>query len=195
MTTWDRDRVVELAVKIDGWMDRDELAWLYDRAKEVPQGGVWVEVGCWKGRSFMATAMGLPSKAEFHAIDTWGGDNSSEAHWESREIPGWILAHFRLAVTGLKAIRVHDCPTVLIYHTPIKLVCHNLPAIDAVFLDGLHDHDSLTDDIDAVLPHVRSGGLIAGHDIHLESVQRAVDEKFPNAQPGAKNIWFTYKDK
>lgn len=192
---WNRDRVIELAVKIDGWMDRDELGWLYDRAQEVPKDGVWVEVGCWKGRSFFATAMGLPHPSMFHAIDTWNGDPSAESHWEPRAIPGWLLRHFQLTSSAVQIIRAPNVPGVWVHRGTSQTVAPTLPQVDAIFIDGLHDYDSVRGDIETLYPLLKPGGLFAGHDYHLTSIQRAVQKDFPNVQIGAKNIWYVYKDR
>lgn len=50
--------------------------------------------------------------------------------------------------------------------------------VDFVYVDGLHDFDSVMQDIRAWYPKVRSGGVIAGHDYseeYLPEVKRAVD--------------------
>jgi Methyltransferase domain len=39
-------------------------------------------------------------------------------------------------------------------------------SLDAVFVDGLHEHEPCLADIDAYLPKIRSGGLMFGHDLH-----------------------------
>jgi hypothetical protein len=49
---------------------------------------------------------------------------------------------------------------------------------DFVYIDGLHEFESVSQDIGLWYPKVRSGGIIAGHDYHpdLQDVVRAVDE-------------------
>ena len=70
-------------------------------------------------------------------------------------------------------------------------------SLDLVFIDGLHDFDNVTLDINLWLPKVRSGGILCGHDYGQKSiyppvgktaiieVTEAVDKIF-----GADNIDF-----
>ena len=66
-------------------------------------------------------------------------------------------------------------------------------SLDFVFIDGSHDTDSVCADIDAWLPKVKAGGIIAGHDYktHRE-VQIAVNSRLPHAQKRGAS-WLFYK--
>lgn len=59
-------------------------------------------------------------------------------------------------------------------------------SLDLVYLDGDHSYDGVRSDIDAWLPKVRSGGILAGHDFahYFPGLMRAVLESFP-----ALNVW------
>lgn len=48
--------------------------------------------------------------------------------------------------------------------------------VDFVYLDGLHDYENVKTDIAAWRPKIRSGGLLAGHDINMDGVRLALDE-------------------
>jgi len=66
--------------------------------------------------------------------------------------------------------------------------CGSVPAsgfypdrfLDAVFIDGDHAYPSVIADIDAWLPKVRPGGILAGHDYtpEIPDVVRAVHDRF-----------------
>lgn len=54
-------------------------------------------------------------------------------------------------------------------------------SLDFVFIDGLHDYDSVKADIEAWYPKVRYGGIVSGHDYYQGKsgkmgVMKAVDE-------------------
>ena len=51
-------------------------------------------------------------------------------------------------------------------------------SLDAVYIDALHDYESVKADIIAWRPKLRAGGILAGHDYgpHAPGVVRAVDE-------------------
>ena len=50
--------------------------------------------------------------------------------------------------------------------------------VDFVYLDGNHKTDALVEDIDAWKPKIRKGGIIAGHDINMQSVHDALAKRF-----------------
>lgn len=61
-------------------------------------------------------------------------------------------------------------------------------SVDVVYIDADHEYESVSADIDAWLPKVRSGGFIGGHDYHdgFLGVRRAVDERM--------TLWATFCD-
>ena len=63
------NQAFEIAEHIEGWSKRIELLWLFHAAQNVPVGGLWIEIGSWKGRSMLTTVAGLPRNATFLAID------------------------------------------------------------------------------------------------------------------------------
>lgn len=61
--------------------------------------------------------------------------------------------------------------------------------LDFVFIDADHIEPSVRKDIEAWRPKVRSGGMLMGHDVHLPSVRRAVDDLCPGWQHLEQEIW------
>ena len=188
----EKSRVIELACKIDGWMDTNEMEWLYDQAAAVPAGGVWVEVGCWKGRSFLPTAMGINGDATLWAVDTFEGDARCPAHWDGREVPNWVYDHFRITIDAIRRLRGVAAPVMKI------LRCSSMQAsfgfqtksVNGVFIDASHFYDSVSADIKAWMPLIKPGGIISGHDFSYPDVERAVKELVPNWEQGPKTIWW-----
>lgn len=72
-----------------------------------------------------------------------------------------------------------------------------IPAIDLIFLDALHDYESVKQDIALWWPKVRIGGMLAGHDFNHQwpGVERAVAEAFDLMQIGvaSDSVWFIIK--
>jgi predicted O-methyltransferase YrrM len=69
-------------------------------------------------------------------------------------------------------------------------------SIEIVFIDAAHEYEPVKEDINAWLPKVRNGGLIAGHDYLLPSVKKAVDEIFGNRvmfRDAMENCWIVQK--
>jgi predicted O-methyltransferase YrrM len=72
-------------------------------------------------------------------------------------------------------------------------------SLDFVFIDAIHTYEAVSEDLQAWVPKVRVGGLIMGHDISWEGVQRAVSE-FGAANnlavyrsPSTSDVWFCQK--
>jgi predicted O-methyltransferase YrrM len=170
---------VDAAERIEGWMDRAELQWLYATAQKMD---TIAELGSWKGRSSYALAAGV--RERLYCVDTFRGSAAEleTNHAEAKE--GRILHQFMLNLAEL------------IHHKVITVVCdHNeaapqMPDVDMVFLDGSHDYVSVLANIKAWKPKARK--LFAGHDINWPGVARAVAESFPG-EPlywAAGSIWF-----
>ena len=65
--------------------------------------------------------------------------------------------------------------------------------LDFVYIDADHSYEEVKKDIDLWLPKIRKGGIIGGHDMHLEDVQKAVAEKFPQYDHFL-NEWYAIKE-
>lgn len=69
--------------------------------------------------------------------------------------------------------------------------------LNFVFIDGDHSYAATTNDIICYWPKVKSGGIFAGHDINLKSVQDAVmnffGEKVNQIKIVENNAWFFVK--
>jgi predicted O-methyltransferase YrrM len=47
---------------------------------------------------------------------------------------------------------------------------------DLVFHDGAHDHATVKQDLETILPQIRNQGMLLVHDVDLEEVRTAVEE-------------------
>lgn len=56
--------------------------------------------------------------------------------------------------------------------------------VDMVFVDGAHQYDECCGDIEAWLPHIEPGGIIAVHDYNKEMLPRTDDGPHWRAWPG-----------
>lgn len=167
---------------IPGWFDYSAL---YDRVvAEAKDGDVFVEVGCWLGRSVGHLAkrvqesgkkitlwavdhgFGTPSPVEtpLHspALTAFGGNVMGRMAWNLRECGVYDLVH-PLIVPSVRAA---------------KLFADG--CLDFVFLDAAHDFVNVTEDLHAWWPKIRPGGLLAGHDYDQgwTGVRQAVDSFF-----------------
>lgn len=153
---------VKVSAEIEGWFDFRDV---YDYvAKTLPNGGTFVEVGAWKGKSAVYLADRLKDLGKEFApdcVDSFKGDDDTGK--------SDILAEF-MANTQSRGIgyTVGDSANSSQWH-PDK-------GLDGCFIDAAHDYESVKADIAAWLPKVKEGGFFGGHDIDSEGVLRAVTE-------------------
>lgn len=67
--------------------------------------------------------------------------------------------------------------------------------IDMLYVDADHDYAPTKANIEAWLPHVREGGIIAGHDYdpQFPGTIKAVNEMFPDGVNVESQVWWTVK--
>jgi len=68
-------------------------------------------------------------------------------------------------------------------------------SLDFVFIDADHSYESVKKDIIAWVPKLKPGGLLSGHDIHLEGVLKAVKELTVNwTDTEVNHVWCCKKE-
>jgi hypothetical protein len=167
-------------LSIPGWMEPDELQWLYDRASEMDS---VVEIGCYQGRSTFALLQGC--KGPVYAVDPWidimrnGSDNLA-----------LFLANLcrRLDLSAWRRLIPVLLPSA---EAALAVDAHARSRFDMVFIDGDHSYESVKQDIELWLPKTRK--LICGHDFgnpDYPGVEKAVVERFGDAVTrGPGLIW------
>lgn len=171
---------------IHGWFDYQRL---YDEALDRVRGpAVFVEVGCWLGRSTAYMAEEIKRRlldVDFYAVDTWRGkltDDGGKIDQDGDDMLPTFLRNMSRA-------------GVIDYVRPLQMDSVEAAArfedrsLDFVFIDGDHEHASVCADIRAWLPKVKRGGVIAGHDIDRESVCRAVSDTLRGRARKWEHCW------
>ncbi len=164
---------------IEGWFtDADAKA--YERiVSELPRrGGHVIEIGAWMGRSCaclieLCNAAGKTPRIT--VVDTFtGSDNDPNQPRIVKEHGGSVLNVF------MANIKPYNYGVLIMKYESVaaaKLVKN--ASLNAVFIDANHDYEYVAPDIKAWLPKLKTGGIIAGHDIcgmGHEGVIRAVNE-------------------
>lgn len=68
-------------------------------------------------------------------------------------------------------------------------------SLDFVFIDADHSYEAVRKDILTWSKKVREGGMICGHDVNMEGVQKALKELIPNYKKVNKdNCWEASKE-
>jgi predicted O-methyltransferase YrrM len=137
-----------------------------------------VELGVWEGALFGYLLAAFPDLHltgvdRWLAIGTYAGKDMANAEAKARKIleahPG--RARLLKEDTVMASLGIPD------------------ESLDFVFIDASHDTESVTADIRAWFPRVRSGGALTGHDANWPSVQAALDEQLPGWQLLGGNVW------
>lgn len=165
---------------VPGYMASHELAVLNALASTLPKKGVWVEVGTWAGRSLLATGKGLDPSCHIIAVDDLRGVENP---------PDETVRQYLSDVISFLSQRLE-----LADHLELQSAqaANNFgkASVDAVFIDGSHDYESVLLDLKAWKPKLAKGGFLVGHDHYLPDVRRAVNEVLPGAYSiHATSLW------
>ncbi len=169
-----------------------DFADIYDRAvAEVADGGVFVEVGSFLGRStaYLADAVRRSGKSvTLYAVDTWEGadDITGRMAGEMQQDGFPLYERFVANVAACGLTR---------YVRPVR--CDSVAAadrfadgsVDFVFIDADHSCEAVYADIAAWWPKVKPGGVIAGHDYDERGVKTAVDAVFGPGHATSLRSW------
>lgn len=164
---------------------------LYSKFVELmSDGSVFVEVGCWKGKSISYMGVEVVNSGKnikCYAVDTWRG--SAEHQWDV------LIREDKLYDLFLENIKPISHVITPVRKPSIEAAKDFADgSIDIVYIDANHDYEEVKKDIEAWLPKIKKGGIISGHDYGgWPGVTRAVNEAFPlgifHSPTGA--TWYT----
>jgi predicted O-methyltransferase YrrM len=155
-----------------------------------------VELGVWKGHSISYLADQCRGwEPKIYAVDLWEDVYSfskqggyKKPHTKDEQIPRIYQEYNKtLKKTGTR----HLIEDIKGYSWEVARQFDD-DTIDFVFIDADHAYESVCKDIQAWLPKVRKGGIIAGHD-YVDSwagVVQAVDEHFDKVNTAEGNVWW-----
>ena len=163
---------------IDGWFNFQE-PYSY-AAKIFPDNSVFVEIGCWKGKS--TTYLGVElinsnkNNTKLFCIDTWGenddGEYDNELSLQNKTLYDEFLRNIKpLQDNKLEIISIKDRSD-----NAYKTFDDN--SIDFLYIDGSHLYENVKKDIELYFPKMKPNSIMAGHDWQSEDVVRAVEEFF-----------------
>lgn len=169
----------------------------------------FVEVGCKEGRTTGHILKTVPDSRVI-AIDPWisnpapkNGDPTREDYekWDFAKIEREFWANVgenkdrccMIRATSEEAAKGH-----FEMHTgPFGYASNCVRELDLVFIDALHDYESVKQDIALWWPKVRIGGMLCGHDFNHQwpGCEHAVAESFNLMQIGiaSDSVWFIVK--
>ncbi len=162
-------------VSLEGLIHAEEGERLRSLASAVPSGLTIVEVGSYKGQStaYLATGSREGNGVEVAAVDLW-------------EEPGAVVSQrhrYQARETHLAFLRQIDLAGVSDLVNPYQGASAHVAGwwrnpVGLLFIDATHTYDGVKADLDAWLPHVVSGGVVALHDWcdRFPGVARAAEE-------------------
>jgi predicted O-methyltransferase YrrM len=144
--------------KIEGWMTKEELNWLYKVASTADS---VIELGSWMGKS--THALCTACKGTVTAIDHFKGSPGEVQHIGIKPYD-----KFKKNVSHFKNLKVLKMST--------DKALDKVEPADIVFIDASHTYEAVKNDLEKWTPKAKK--IICGHDFQWTGVQRAVTEKF-----------------
>jgi predicted O-methyltransferase YrrM len=174
--------------QIQGWFDYDLL--YLEMIAEAEPGAIFVEVGCWLGRStaFMAKAIRLMNKdIRLHVV---GAFDRYRKMWEDRKTEAHAPTLRECFEGNMSECGVRDMIRLVKMSSSEAASQFDDRSLHFVYLDASLDYEVVKADIAAWLPKIKEGGVLAGHDYRSHpNVSRAVNESLPNAVLFPPNSW------
>ena len=141
---------------------------------ELPADSTWIEIGSFHGRSLawlLVESTNKNKKFKVHCVDRWDGDPLSPIHHKFNDN---TFENFKKNLAPfLDQFVIHK------KNSWDAAGDFDDSTVDYAMIDAGHDYDSVTKDIRAWWPKIRSGGYLGGDDYGLDladGVHQAVDE-------------------
>lgn len=151
--------------EIKGWLTTEEG----DALRNYARGGICLEIGSFHGKSSVWMAQ---TARRLYCVDTFKADGSGQNQLDDYE----TLTPF------LKNIRPFDNVVPIIGPSSLVVPAFSDNYFDFIFIDGMHDYESVKEDIRMCFPKLRVGGKVAFHDYGVDcgwdGVLKAVNEAF-----------------
>jgi hypothetical protein len=176
---------------IEGWFNMEKQ--YLELLDATPQGGTFVELGCYKGKSTSFIGVEIHKQKRdinFFAIDSFqGATNSTDAN-EIKAYEGISEIEesytYNVSLIGNKIKTIVSLSHVASQYFDDK-------SVDCLFIDAGHSREAVMKDIECWLPKMKPNAIMAGHDYTAwEGVNQAVIEIFGTPHKVENDCWFIY---
>jgi hypothetical protein len=178
--------------ELEGFSD-DIVEFYKTVVEQALSGQHFVEVGAYKGKSTAFLVVEILNSAKtirVDCVDTWEGSSEmkSDGLFPDDDVVNSTL--YDKFLDNIRPVREFVNPIRSTSVDAAKMYEDN--SLDFVFIDAEHSYESVREDIDAWLPKVKKGGIIAGHDYSTAwpGVIQAVDETFDSIRL-YESCWMT----
>lgn len=163
---------------IEGWFDFQDL--YRQMVRQANETAHFVEIGAWMGRStaFLGQEIKASGKnIQLHVVDTWEGSPEKVHRRRLAKLQDEGKTLFDVFSHNMAACGVDQVVTPVRSDSVSAAEFYLDRGLDFVFIDGEHTYKAVCADIDAWLPKVKPGGVLAGHDLPHGPVRDAVSDK------------------
>jgi len=151
---------------------------------------IGVEIGVCLGVTTELYAKEIPNLKKLYAVDhypsfiDWNGTVVSEDRQEA------MKQH------AANRLQPYKDKIEFVYTSSVEFVqTLEDESLDFIFIDGDHSYEGALRDFKNFYPKVKRGGIFAGHDLYIPTVEKALMEFFGNMdiESVSQNAWFKIK--
>ena len=160
---------------VSGHLSRREANWLFNTPERIGP-GLYGELGTYKGRSAVCMAGGMKEcniDAHLISVDSFDNRNMTKGKRDDKQYSPTL---WDCANKNITEKRVDSYITLIKSLTVPAAEQFRRQRFDFLFIDADHSYEGCKADFEAWKDLVVSGGEIAFHDAHMESVNRVVEE-------------------
>lgn len=152
-----------------------------------------VEIGVWKGDTFKYL-LNAHSSLRLTGVDPYEPQpgNTGPERWTKGE-NGHAWDHEKYFADMVQFCKNNKRGKIMKEYSVKAATMFAAETLDFVFIDGDHSYEGVITDIESWYPKVRRGGWIIGHDIHFDTVKKAVSEKFNEYATADDFLWYVKK--
>jgi Methyltransferase domain len=173
----------------ENWYSQGTLDMLDGLLKKITSNGIYVEIGCWQGKSSSEIAKSIFPKT-LYCVDTWQGNiGEGENHptvllSKERDVYMEFLANMNELTAGNYYAIKMDGDQFL---SGLKN-----DSIAFLHIDATHTYEAVRSTMDLAMPRMSPGSLICGDD-YGGPVERAVRDFINNPNVDGQ-FWWHFKD-
>lgn len=167
----------------NGWFETDEIERLRELTQKMPDNGIMVQIGVYRGKSVCALKdLILQKNLTVLAVDIF----------ECNEL-GFFKNEFEQNIKNFNL--ENNVKTYMMTSVEASKYVSD-KSIDLIFIDGDHSYDAVKLDIKSWSPKLKHDGIICGHDYSTwHGVKLAVDEAFGENVENIKGVWSLKNDR